>query len=148
MEKNVYRPGSYNVYKSTGALQATLLLPSFREDGYIDREGAILLEIAPGNKDKKNPSWDWAQKQKFALGLPDIALLIDQTKEEPSIVHDNKGVIKTLKIREGKDNFAGTYQLTISAKENGQIMVPMSNGEYNLFMRLIAAAAPRLLGWI
>lgn len=144
------RSGSFHIYKSLGAAQFTLIPPSFGSKGFLDKDGAVLLEVAPGDGNKDDPKWDWAQKINFALGLPDIALLLDTTKSSPRLVHDNKGVLKTLELKAGEGKYEGTYMLTLSeGSKDGRraVSVPFSNGEYNLLIRLLVAAAPTLIAW-
>ena len=145
------RSGNYPIYKSAGAAQFSLMPPRGNEKGYLDREGAILLECAPGDGNKDDPKWDWSKKISFAIGLPDIAILLDQTKEQIRVVHDNKGVLKTLELKPGTGNFEGTFMLylTEGPKESRkEVRVPLSNGEYQLLMRLLVAAAPLLINWV
>lgn len=142
--------GTYQIYKSKGAAQFSLMVPKFNEKGFVTREGAIFLEAAPGNGNKDNPVWDWEQKVTFAIGLPDIAIMLDQTKDAPRLVHDNQGTVKTLEFKPGTGNFEGTYLMSLSegAKDGRrQVTVPLSNGEYNLLLRLFSGAAPLLINW-
>mgnify|MGYP001561183064 CR=1 FL=1 len=144
------RSGNYPIYKSIGAAQFSLMPPKPNDKGFLERNGAILLEVAPGDGNKNDPKWDWSKKIKFAIGLPDIAILLDQTKEQIRVVHDNKGVLKTLEILPGKDKFEGTFQLILtegSQENRKKIMVPLSNGEYQVLMRLLVSAAPLLINW-
>lgn len=144
------RSGNFNIYKSLGAAQFSLIHPSFGAKGFLDKEGAVLLEVAPGDGNKDNPVWDWSKKINFAIGLPDIALLLDVTKGNPRLVHDNKGVLKTLELKAGEGKYEGTYMLSLSEgpKESRRaVTVPLSNGEYNLLMRLLVSAAPLLINW-
>ncbi len=145
------RSGNYTIYKSAGAAQFSLMPPRGNEKGYVDREGAILLEAAPGDGNKDDPKWDWSKKISFAIGLPDIALMMDQTKDQIRVIHDNKGTLKTLEFRAGKDQWEGTFTmyLTEGPKDNRkEVRVPISNGEYQVLMRLLVAAAPMLINWV
>ena len=142
--------GVYAIYKSSGAAQFSLMKPKFDEKGFITKDGGILLEAAPGNGDKNNPQWDWSKKMKFAIGLADIAILLDEVKDKQRLIHDNNGVIKALEFRPGVDAYAGTFTLLLSegAKESRkEIRVPLSNGEYNLLIRLLLSTLPALLNW-
>lgn len=144
------RSGNYPIYKSAGAAQFSLMPPKFDNKGFLIREGAVLLEAAPGDGNKDDPKWDWEKKIKFAIGLPDIAILLDQVKEQIRIVHDNKGVLKTLELKPGAGQWEGTFTmyLTEGPKDNRkEVRVPISNGEYQLLMRLLGSAAPLLIGW-
>ena len=145
------RSGNYPIYKSAGAAQFSLMPPRPNEKGYLDREGAVLLEAAPGDGNKDDPKWDWSKKISFAIGLPDIAILLDQTKPAPRIVHDNKGTLKTLELKPGVGQWEGTFTmyLTEGAKDNRkEVRVPLSNGEFQVLVRLLVAAAPLLINWV
>lgn len=146
------RSGTFPIYKSIGAAQFSLIPPQRGDKGFITKDGAILLECAPGDGDKNDPKWDWAKDKKisFALGLADLAQLLDATKTNIRLVHDNNGVMKTLEFRQGEGKYEGTYTLNLSegGKENRRsVMVPLTNGEYNLLMRLLVAVAPMLIAW-
>jgi len=143
------KSGTYPVYKSLGAAQFSLMPPKGNDKGYLEREGAILLEVAPGDGNKDNPQWDWSKDKKitFAIGLPDIAIILDQTKESPRIVHDNKGVLKTLEFKAGTGKYEGTYMMCLSEGQK-KVTVPFSNGEYQILIRLLVAAAPTLIHWV
>lgn len=144
------RSGTYPIYKSKGAAQFSLMAPQFNDKGFVAREGAVFLEAAPGDGNKDNPVWDWKQKITFAIGLPDIAIMLDQTKEKIRLVHDNKGVMKALEFQPGQGNFEGTFMMNISENAPSgrkSITVPITNGEYNLLIRLLASAAPLLINW-
>lgn len=144
------RSGEFNIYKSSGAAQFRLILPKFDDRGYIDKDGGIHLECAPGDGNKEDPKWDWSKKINISLGLADIAILMDQTKAQVRLVHDYKGVIKTLRLEPGVGNYEGTYKLYLSEgpkESRKEVMVPLSNGEYNLLMRLISSVTPILINW-
>lgn len=141
--------GTYNIYKSKGAAQFTLGLPTYT-DGRLMREGCIFIEVAPGNGDKENPVWDWQKKMNFALGMNDIAGLLDTTNANIRFVHDNKGIIKTLQFKPGTgEKFEGTWMMSLNqgGKEGQTVMVPISNGEWNILMILIRAAIPHFINW-
>lgn len=144
------RSGTFTVYKSSGAAQFSLMPVRYSDKGFVEREGAVFLEVAPGNGDKKNPTWDWKQKLTFAIGLNDICQCLDQTKDAVRSIHDNQGVLKTFEIRPGEGDFAGTFMLSLSEGEKTsrkQVRVPLNNGEYQVLMRLLVAAAPLMLNW-
>lgn len=147
------RSGMFKVYKSKGAAQFNIIGPQWNSKGFIEREGCVFMEVAPGDGNKDNPTWDWAKEKKivFALGLADIAMMLDTTKGKIDIVHEKDGLIKKISIVEGQDRYQGTYMLQVNEgnpKEGGKsVMVPFSNGEFNLLMRLLGAAAPLLINW-
>lgn len=141
------RSGTYTIYKSKGAAQFTLVPPTFNEAGYIKREGAVMLEVAPGNGDKNNPVWDWSKKVIFALGIPDICRLVDQGSDG-KLTHDNGGVIKRFHLQAAVDEkYAGTFMLKMQEDKLDLITVPFTNGEYQVLMQLLKAALPLMLNW-
>lgn len=138
--------GQYKIYKSLGAAQFKLILPRRNEKGFIQKDGAVLVEVAPGIGTKNEPDWDWNKKIKFALGIPDLQLLIesDGTKR---LTHDHDGSIKTFQFAEATDpKYAGTYMLKVTEGEN-RITVPVSGGEFLLLMKMLVQVAPTLIGW-
>jgi hypothetical protein len=144
------RSAGLQFYKGIGAAQFNPIAPKLDERGYVVKDGAVMLDMAPGIKGKEK-EWDWSQKIVFAIGIADLAQLMDGTKESFSLVHDNNGVIKTLRLVPGDpDKYPGTYMLSLSEK-NGEVKrdvrVSLNNGEYVLLMRMLAAIAPSLLGW-
>lgn len=147
------RSAGLQFYKGIGAAQFNPIAPKLDERGYVVKDGAVMLDMAPGIKGK-DKEWDWSQKIVFAIGIADLAKLMDGTKESFSLVHDNNGVIKTLRLVPGDPEknikYLGTYMLSLS-EVNGDIKrdvrVSLDNGEYVLLMRMLAAIAPSLLGW-
>jgi len=143
--------GVMKFYKSVGAAQFTLLPAQFNEKGFLEREGALLLQVAKGNGDKNNPIWDWQKKISFAIAFQDIANLLDAVNPKARrIFHEHEKTPKTLEIQEGDGNFAGTYKLTVaqgSGSERSQIMVPLTNGEHAALMRVLVAILPKLVGF-
>lgn len=144
------RTGQFTIYKAKGAAQFSLIAPKFNDKGFFDKEGAVLVQAAPGDGNKDNPSWDWNKKITFAISPTDIASLLDQTKEAPRIFHEHQSTPKTFELIPGKGNFEGTFMLQIAAgkgTERNVITVPLTNGEYQVIMRLLVAALPTLIGW-
>lgn len=144
------RPGQFCIYKGVGAAQINLILPTHNEKGYIEREGTIIIEAssAVGKDDKGLPTYSWGNKISFALGINDLALLMQDI--ETSLIHDYQGKIKTLKFTAGKDRYEGTYTMNLLQKEDAKqnkIMVPLSAGEMRLFIILMERGCTRMLGW-
>jgi hypothetical protein len=140
------KPGPFKLYKKIGALSVSIIPPQF-EDGYLIKNGAVLLEAAPGAGPRK---WDWKNKITFALSVEDIAHLMDSTKPSKDIYHQHNNNDKKLLIVPGKDNYAGTYMLSLFHTINGQsnkVAVPFSNGEWQVFLRLLVHALPMMLNW-
>lgn len=144
------RSGTYTVYKSLGAAQFSLIFPRFNSKGFVERDGAVFLEVATGNGSKDAPKWDWDTKISFALGVADIAALLDENKPNPRLIHDNNGVVKTLQFVPGNGKYEGTYILQISqgaSSDKKSVSVPFTNGEFSVVMRLLVSALPKIIAW-
>jgi len=142
--------GTFQIHKGKGALQAKLFLPKYNDKGFYAKEGAVYIEMAPGIGTKEAPAWDWTKKLNFAIGMADIAILIDDSKK-PRLLHDTGQEIKVLEFIPGKEQYEGTYMvnLTSTKGETKQtISVSFTAGEYDIFMTLIKAAVPYIVGWI
>lgn len=154
--------GSYQVYKSTGGAQISLIRPTRRtlkgkgvDKSIVDRNGAIFVQAAKG---VAHHEYDWENKIVFALGLPDIAAILGNPKWEkkegskygPSLFHpskDDERKGKRLAFVPGSGKYAGTYMMQLSDSTGNKIMVPFSNGEYRVFMQLLQQSIPILLGF-
>lgn len=148
------RSGLFKVYKTTGAAQLSLIPPRRDEQrGFVTKDGAVLLEVAPckGKDANGNIKAFWDQKIKFAISIADIAALMDQTKQPARLFHQHGGSNKAVQFVPGTGNYAGTYMLQVQSTQDGdthKVTVPLTNGEYNLIMRLlVGCAAPKLIGW-
>jgi len=145
-------PGTFTIYKKLGAAQFTLLNPKVNNDNYrIEKNGAVLLEAAPGAGDKK---YEWSGKISFAIGLSDMCNIFDHPDEPPKLIHSMPGsnLVKTLEFKPGEGKYAGTYMMKLGEtnKETNQsklITVPIAGGEYTILLRLLMAAAPLMIGW-
>lgn len=141
--------GIFKIYKNSGAAQFSIKDPTFNEQGYLSREGAVLIQVGKGaGKDKDgNIKIDWDNKIIFAINMADIAKLLDTSDPKAGrLFHEHNGTNKTLELVPGTGQYEGTWKLQVYADKQS-IMVPLTNGEYNLIMRLLVAAAPRLIGW-
>lgn len=141
------KPGDFSIYKTSGALQVSLIPPAAAENGYMRRAGAILLTVAPGLGDK---TWDWRNKITFALGMQDICNLMSDDLRKRELFHQNSGVYKKLRLTPGQGKYAGTYMLTIGEKREHatrQVSVPLDSGEWFVFKKLLLDASPMLIGW-
>lgn len=145
------KSGSFRVYKSLGAAQFRVLPPRYNAAGYIDKNGAILVEVAPGNKDRNNPQWDWDKKISFAISIEDLTFLFDGVNPKARrLFHDHNNTPKTLEFVPGTGDYEGTYMLNVSSGKGDSrqtVMVPFTNGEYNVTMGLLSRTAPLLIGW-
>jgi len=145
-------PGQFAIYKKNGAAQFNLILPRYKkiERGNgsraerIEREGSVLLEVAPGAGAKK---YDWANKISFSIGVSDLAIWMKDDMNV-SLFHDtpNSPEMKKLTIVPGRDSgFMLTLMETTSRRT---VTVPIHEGEYQLLLRLLMAAAPTFIGWL
>lgn len=144
MEKS----GKYTIYKKFGALQASIIPPQRNDKGWIDKEGAVLIEVAPGSGPQK---WDWEQKINFAIGIPDICKLAENPETPPKLVHAQGDTTKTLEFTPGEGQYAGTYMLNVFQKTNTgnhSVKVPLTSGEFSILCRMLAQMAPYLIGWL
>jgi hypothetical protein len=152
--------GTYAIFKGKGAAKFSIMHPrrgpartlksGTTAQGFIDKNGAILLEAAPtkGKRTDGLPDVDWSQKITFAIGVPDIANLLDPKTEK--LFHKIGNVTKTLSIQPGTGGFAGTFNLYLNSKEGSQnqaVHVPLSAGEFSVLQRLLVSALPTLIGW-
>lgn len=147
------KSGQYKVYKSTGAAQFSILNPRRNEKGYVEKDGAILVEACPcdGKDENGNINPLWSQKISFAINMTDLASLMDRSNPKAGrLYHNFKGASKTLEFIPGQGKYEGTYMMRIQISDNGdrrQATVPLTNGEYNMIHRLLVGAAPKLIAW-
>ena len=148
----------YEIFKSKGCAKFSPIPPRIESNGEVlsvSKKGAILLEVASVKMANGQPikvggnlSYDWENKISFAIGIADITRLLD---DQPKLIHDMDGIIKTLQFTPGTERFEGTYLLHINEKGNDgnrkSASVPFSGGEYALLMRLLVESASQLLGW-
>lgn len=141
------RPGVFKLYKNKGAVNFLIIPPKFDNNGWVTKPGAILLEAAPGLGKQQ---WDWDKKLTFAISLTDMCSLIDRDPAKRRIFHEHNEAPKTLEFRPGEGQYAGTYMMQLSEGKGDSrktVMVPFSDGEYQIVIRLILAAAPLLINW-
>lgn len=157
-------PGPINIYKTSAAAQFTFMPPRWasltaeeRENGKpirIEKNGSILLEVAKGEKNGENISYSWDKKINIALGINDFTLIVNKPETPPRLVHDtpNSPLIKALEFIPGVGEYVGTFRMVLSEKnedtnENRSIMVPLTQGEYSLFLKIFLDMIPRMVGW-
>ena len=141
------RPGVFKLYKKIGAAAFSLIPPRYDDRGYMSKHGAVLLEVAPGVGKQQ---WDWTQKITFAISVQDVANMLDSNPKKRRIYHESQDVPKTLQFVPGEGKWEGTYQLQLAAgagDKRRQVMVPISNGEYTVLVRLLLSVCPLLMGW-
>lgn len=155
MSEITRKPGIYPVYKKSAAAQIGLINPTFNDQGWLEKEGAIFIEVAPaiGKDSNDNTTYGWKDKTKkisFSLSPNDITLLFNDF--EKSIVHEYQGKIKTLTMKQGdQDKYPGSYMMTVqvvdSEKNKHFVTVPFTAGEIRYFSKLLETAAWKILGW-
>jgi hypothetical protein len=144
--------GQFQVYKKNGAMQVSLL--PYDSEQY--KGGAVFLQAAPC----VNPGdkvYDWKNgKIVFALGINDICLMFDNisgTPKEFSLVHvppgqEDSTKFKKLSFKPGEGSYAGTWMLRFEDRNTQrQCTVPLSRGEFMVFMRLVEASLPAVVGF-
>jgi len=146
--------GQYQIYKGTGALQASLISYNQKEH----KTGAIYLEAA-NCKDKKNRTYDWANKIKFALGNGDLTQIFDMvakgTPAEVKMFHVQGGASaakdqpgKRLVLKPGEGQYKGTWLFYFDDQTiDTKVMVSMTAGEFKIFLKLIEASLPSIYGF-
>src|SRR5688572_26674193 len=92
-------PGKYALYKNKSSMRVNLISPKYNDKGYVDSEGALLVEMADctGQSADGNNVYNWEQKIMFALGIADIALLMENPWAALTHVHE-KGGVETTKV--------------------------------------------------
>jgi hypothetical protein len=146
------RSGIYAIYKGKGCAKFSQLPPRFKQQGevsFVDKNGAILLEVAPGNGDRNNPQWFWDQKITFAIGIPDVCALLEKGGEK-RLFHDHGGTPKVLQFTPGEGKYEGTWMMNISqgkGSDRKSISVPFSGGEWAVLLRLLVGSVPMMLNW-
>lgn len=139
-------PSSFNIYKKTAAAQFTVLPPRRDENGRINKNGAVLLEMAPSVGEK---SYDWKnQKVTFAFGINDLCLFFDNPNDPKwgSFFHVNDATNKKLVFTHGEGKYEGTYMMSLNMGDS-RVSVSLTGGEFNVLGRLLSSAIPIILGW-
>jgi len=146
-------PGTMPVYKKIGAAQFTLMRPRYNESGRVEKNGGVLLEVAPA-KPNQDKAYDWGNKISFAFGLNDITQIFSSPDAPPRLIHKStNGSTKSLSFVPGEEKYAGTYMIKLSEKAEGQnsqyknVSVPLTSGEYTVLLRLFMSAVPLMIGW-
>jgi hypothetical protein len=146
-------PGQFAIYKGMGAAQFNLILPKYREftrnDGTkaerIDMPGGVLLEMAASLGKR---SYDWKNKVNINIGMTDLNLWMADPYNGVELFHDTPGRPdkKKLSVKPGQKS---GFMLTLrNTHTDVSVTVPMSEGEYEVLIRLLIAAAPTFIGWL
>lgn len=136
---------SFNVFKKSAAAKFTLLPPRYKDNGWMDKQGCVLLEMAPSQGEK---SYDWQNKLTFAFGMNDMVSFFDDPSSSKwgNFFHDNGGVTKKLSITHGEGKYAGTFMMSLNSGDS-RVSVSLSQGEFQVLGRLFTTALPKMLGW-
>jgi len=152
LEQQTSRAGQLNFYKSKGAAQFSYLPPRYNDRGFVEKDGAILLEVAPGVGKQK---WDWEQKISFAISIADITKIVGDFPEEGNLrlFHQHDKMPKAVEFAPGEGRYEGTWNMYISQGSNKlgnhrRVMVPLESGEFRLLVRLLVNMVPKLIGWV
>jgi len=136
-------PAPYCIYKKSAAAQFNLIPPKRNDKGRVEREGAVMLEVANAKGDKV---YDWSNKLNFAIQINDIIMLFNNLDNPDRLFHNNEGTTKTLEFKQGEGKFAGTYMMTLKVNDT-KITVPLSGGEYTVLTLLLKGSIEKVLGW-
>lgn len=148
---DVKRSGTYDVFKKSAAAKFSLIPPTYADKGWVERNGAIFVEVATavGEDANGNITYNWGEKITFSLGMNDLALLFEDFSK--SLVHVYQGTNKALQFQAGQGKYEGTYMMSVSSKDAAgvqkRITVPVSAGEAAVLTRLLGAATSKLIGW-
>ena len=154
--------GTFAIFKKKGAAKFIIMHPQRGPDrklkngltaqGFITKNGAILLEAAPtkGTSQDGLPIVNWDKKITFAIGVQDITQLLDP--KTTKLFHNNKAkkITKSLNFAPGVGQYAGTMNMYLN--QNGsqgerKVHVPLSAGEFAALQRLLVSTLPTLIGW-
>lgn len=148
--------GIFAIYKGTGAAKFSIMwpqrgparqLPNGKQaEGFITKNGGVLLEAAPaiGKRPDGLPLYDWKQKITFGIGVPDITKLLDPKTQK--LIHKKGDLIKTLSFQPGEGKYAGTYKLFLSENKRN-VFIPLDAGEFTALQRLLVGVMPKLMAW-
>lgn len=141
------RKGQLKFYKGGGAAQFRLIPPRLTSEGYLEKEGAMLLEVAPGTGRGKELSWDWKRKITFAISVTDINLMFEEEKfEKDGIFHDSEGTPKKLMVTPGEKS--GWFLSVAEGKgaDRHNVSVSLTDGEWANLRYTLRNMIPYLSG--
>jgi len=150
--------GKYALYKNSGAVRFNLIPPKINEKGFLADEGAVLVEISKGTgKDSNgNNVYDWENKVMFAIGIADLAILMENPWARLMHKHEKGGTTTTKimgfqKLEPREEGQAPKIWLGYEQKDeqgNGRKLgVALTVGEHRVAMELLKASIPQILGW-
>ena len=145
------KPGIYPVYKRSAAAQFALILPTHNEKGWLERQGAVLIEaaVAVGTNANENIEYGWGNKITFSLGPNDLNSLFENP--DKPLIHQWKGSTKSVRFQPGSGKYEGTWMMHVNEKTDtgteNKISVPVGAGEWHSLNVLLRAALPKMLGW-
>jgi hypothetical protein len=147
------KPGSFDIFKGSAAAKFSFLAPRAKDNDWMDKAGAILVEAAKVvGTDGENKLYDWKDgKISIALGTADLCHLLENP-ETTKIVHEYQGTTKSISFKESTDErYAGTWLMSIrqtdADRTSRMITVSLSGGEFSALGILIRTALPKMLGW-
>jgi hypothetical protein len=147
------RSGTFAIFKGKGAAKFTQIPPSRDDKGWVSKNGAVLLEVAPvvGKRDDGLPLCDWEQKITFAISVQDVTQLLDPKTNKIFHKKEDGGnsIVKTLQFTPGQGDYEGTFMMQVSEKSQTQksISVPFTAGEHKVLMKLLVDSVSMMLGW-
>lgn len=135
------RKGTLKFYKGSGAAQLRLIPPRLNEKGFLEKEGAVLIEAAPGAGKQQ---WDWSQKITFAISFIDIANIFNG--DTVDIFHQSEETPKKLQVTQAEKG----WFLTLAegkGDQRHQVRVPLTDGEWRVLKATLMNMVPYLVGW-
>jgi hypothetical protein len=138
--------GQMDFYKKSGALQIQIIDPKFNAKGFLEKTGAVLVTLGPGDPDNKTaetPTYMWDKKVTFALGQPDLTAII--WGPECKLFHKTPNGNKSLSIAPGKDSGWQVALSGVNKDERGFVF--LSDNEMESLRFILREAFPRILGF-
>jgi hypothetical protein len=139
------RKGTLKFYKKGGAAQLRLIPPRLNEKGFLEKEGAVLLEAAPGTGTGRDLSWDWSKKITFAISFTDITNIFNG--DTVDIFHQSEDTPKKLRVNPGQES---GYFLSLGEGKGDnrrEVKVSLTDGEWRVLRQTLMSMAPYLVGW-
>lgn len=139
------RKGTLKFYKKGGAAQLRLIPPRLNEKGFLEKEGAVLIEAAPGTGSGRDLSWDWDKKITFAISFTDITNIFNA--DTVDIFHQSDDMPKKLQVNPGAES---GYFLTLSqgkGEARRSVKVSLTDGEWVVLRQTLMNMVPFIVGW-